>query len=51
LLFRLLLNPRFLLLPNKQVVLSPHLYPRSITGADLEVEDQEEEITWCEIEI
>ncbi|KAI8465992.1 MAG: hypothetical protein J3K34DRAFT_435184 [Monoraphidium minutum] len=32
-------------MPN-QVVLSPHLYPSSITGVPEETEDQDEEVTW-----
>jgi len=28
------------------VVLSPHLYPRSITGAEADLEDEANEITW-----
>ncbi|KAI8471777.1 MAG: glycoside hydrolase superfamily [Monoraphidium minutum] len=32
--------------PPNQLVLAPHVYPRSITGADESLEDEEAEITW-----
>ncbi|KIZ04477.1 hypothetical protein MNEG_3478 [Monoraphidium neglectum] len=32
--------------PRASVVVSPHLYPASITGVPAETEDQDDEITW-----